>query len=162
MTCNIPCPPIEVPIWSHVQAIPAATDEGRSAVVLADDLELSAMEGEMSQEFRVFRLFNDLESEQTFRHDLGNAFLKYQAITENTLSRRADELAGASRLRRSRQADPVQPVVRCGLDLWKRNHVFPYFGRRRVDVHTILDHTRLIVPHLAFDPSGNEQHRDHT
>src|SRR5436853_5800402 len=49
VTGDIACPPIEIPKWSHVQGIPAATDQCGRAIIVIDKLELSAMQCEMTQ-----------------------------------------------------------------------------------------------------------------
>src|SRR6266550_2413042 len=116
VTGDIACPPIEIPKWSHVQGIPAATDQCGRAIIVIDKLELSAMQCEMTQKLGVTRLFDDLEGGETRWRYLRNSFLKNQAIAENTFSRRTDECALASRRKRTRQAYCVQPVVRGSVD----------------------------------------------
>src|SRR5437773_7917381 len=70
VTGDIACPPIEIPKWSHVQGIPAATDQCGRAIIVIDKLELSAKQCEMTQKLGVAWLFPDLESQETHRRYL--------------------------------------------------------------------------------------------
>src|SRR5207248_6115605 len=139
VTGDIACPPIEIPKWSHVQGIPAATDQCGGAIIVIDKLELSAMQCEMTQKLGVAWLFHDLEGQETHRRYLRDSLLKNQAIAENTFSRCTDECALASRRKRTRQAYCVQPVVRSGVDRRKENNVVTHCDGRSIDEKAILD-----------------------
>src|SRR5438067_10551023 len=150
VTGDIACPPIEIPKWSHVEGIPAATDQRGRAIIVIDKLELSAMECEMTQKLGVAWLFHDLEGQETHRRYLRHSLLKNQAIAENTFSRRTDECALASRRKRTRQSHLVKPIIRGGVDRRKRDNVVPHLVGRSIDASAVLDDMPSILPHFTF------------
>src|SRR2546421_12854882 len=104
VTGDIACPPIEIPKRSHVEGVPTPADQCGRAIIVFDKLELSALQGEMSQKFGITRLFDDLEGQEAARRYLRNSLLKNQAVAENTFSSRADESTLAGRRERTGQA----------------------------------------------------------
>ena len=139
-------PPIKIDEGPDVERVPTRADECGGAIAIIAELELPTMEADMPIRFGVGGLFGDVEREPLPGHKLGDRFLDHDAVAEDTAPIRADEIASVGGAHGIGQTELENPVVRSFGDFRKGKHMWPHFGRRRLDEDFIDNHRLLVGP----------------
>ena len=88
------------------------------------------MQSDVAVSFGIGRLLDDVEAELFVRDKFGDAFLDHNAIAENALAIGADEVPAVGCLRRIRQAQPEDPVIR-PIGNFRMDNTYTYQGKAK-------------------------------
>ena len=152
-------PEIEIPAGTDMERVPTGADQSGGAVAIVMEDELAAMQCDVAVGFGIGRLFRDVEGKFFVRNKFGNLLLDNDAVAEDALPIRADEVAAIGRRRRVWKAEPEDPIIGRIGNFGKREHVRPYFGRRRLNQDAIGHDGLLfrVVNHFAEGKQREER-----
>ena len=153
-------PNIIIPHREHVQLIPAVAGKRGGAVAVIFEQELPLQDINMSHDLRIPRLVGNGEREVLILVVGHNFLVKSIAIAEDTFPPGTQVIAIHGRLDRAWHPDPEQPEFIGLLYPLKGNHIFPHFGRRRINYNRVRNLVFIKVSGYRIGNEHGDQQRN--